>query len=85
MIISTIAICFLCVAAAMFYLAAKDISTSNHRVWESGEAAAETLKSIDARLAKIEETSKKLDRCMDSNNHQHQMCVRTGHWNGSGK
>jgi len=39
------------------------------------------LKSIDARLANIEETSKTLDRCMDNNNHQRQICVRTGHWN----
>lgn len=32
------------------------------------------LRSIDGRLHKLE-------RCIDDDNHQKRMCVRTGHWN----
>jgi hypothetical protein len=44
---------------------------------------ADTLHAIEARLKKIEQTAAKMDECIDSDNHRHQRCVRTGHWNDS--
>ncbi len=39
------------------------------------------LKSIDGRLAKIEQASHHFERCLTTDNHQRKFCVRTGHWN----
>lgn len=40
------------------------------------------LRRIDERLKRIEEVQSKLEQCLDRDNHQQRMCVRTGHWNG---
>ena len=55
-------------------------STWNRLLSWPGEILA-TLKSIDARLASIEQTQNKLGRCIDNNNHRGRMSLTTGHWN----
>lgn len=43
----------------------------------------DTLRSIDARLRSLDQTSDQFRRCISSSNHRNQHCIKTSHWNDS--